>query len=228
MQGLAALRAAGVGSCIANTFFVRWKTAWHWRGGRELHIPAPGSRHAPLLEGEGQVLPSPPARRAASPAGACGGTGPGTGTASLPRAGLRGAVGLCRAPGRCWGGCEQGWLPARRLLQPAAPSRGQCPPGASPVLSRSTILARGVWLLLLTQQILLWSHEERFGGHKPFSINKRLRALPSAACRASSSPPRPPGSHRCRCERLQRVESWSGQTLSVSHVLVGIKLRGLA
>lgn len=62
MQGLAALRAAGVGSCIANTFFVRWKTAWHWRGGRELHIPAPGSRHAPLLEGEGQVLPSPPRR----------------------------------------------------------------------------------------------------------------------------------------------------------------------
>lgn len=206
MQGLAALRAAGVGSCTANTFFVRWKTAWHWRGGRELHIPTPGSRRRRLLEGEGQALPSPlcSQRRAASRARRCrmvapGGTRPGPSAGSrppeLPRRHGRGALHPLHP--RC-GAVSRAGSPARCFLQAVVPFPLSWPPAASPVLSRSSLLNRADPLC---------PHRECFGGHEPFSINRRLRALPSSACGASSSSPRPPASHRCPRERLPRTES---------------------
>ena len=83
------------------------------------------------------------------------------------------AEGLCRAAG-LRAGLARGHPAFFRL---PFPSRLQWPPGASPVLSRSPVLASGVCLSLLTEQIPLRPRKEPFCGHELVSVNKQLQGF---------------------------------------------------
>lgn len=152
-----------------------------------LCLPHPSSRSSVQPPPARHTLPAPALLQMV----ACGRPGPGNGAGSLPQAELPGCRGQGALP--CCGAASRAGSQACCFLRLPFPSRFQWPPGASPLLSRSMVFVRGVCLSLLAEQIPLWPHKECFGGHEPFSINKQLRAPPSAACRTSSSHGQPGG-----------------------------------